>query len=91
MASDKISLQRFGRGKLSLAISAACAGAAPAASAQDADDGALTLEEIIVTATKRDASLQDVPMSIAAFTDDDIVRAGFKQIGDYVAPKQRLL
>jgi len=85
MATDKHSSQDFTRNKLSLAISAACAGAAPGAVAQETDDSVLRIEEIIVTATKREASLQDVPMAITAFTDADIVNEGFKQLDDYVA------
>src|SRR5690606_6856059 len=42
------------------------------------------LEEIVVTATKREASLQDVPIAITAFTEEDIVRQGFQTIDDYV-------
>jgi outer membrane receptor protein involved in Fe transport len=83
MATDNNPSQLFTPGKLSVAVSAACAGVAPNAIAQDAD-GALRLEEIVVTATKREVSLQDVPMSITAFTDEDVVRAGFKQLDDYV-------
>ena len=62
---------------IAVAVSAACAGTQPA-NAQDA------LEEIVVTATKRTANMQDVPLAITAFTDDDIVRQGFKQLDDYV-------
>ena len=62
---------------IAVAVSAACAGTQPA-NAQD------MLEEIVVTATKRTANLQDVPLAITAFTDDDIVRQGFKQLDDYV-------
>jgi iron complex outermembrane recepter protein len=42
-----------------------------------------TLEEVIVTATKREESLQDIPMSITAFTDSMIVHEGFKKLDDY--------
>ena len=75
--------QQFRPRALCVAVSAACAGVAPSALAQDNDD-ALRIEEIIVTATKREASLQDIPMSITAFTDEDIVRQGFKQLDDYI-------
>ena len=61
------SSQLFTRGKLSLAVSAACTGMAPGAAAQETGDTA-RLEEIVVTATKRELSLQDIPMSIVAIT-----------------------
>ena len=42
------------------------------------------LEEIIVTATKRGAlNLQDVPMSITAFSGEAIKIQGFKKLDDY--------
>jgi len=75
--SDAKSLNQFSRTSLGVAVSAAC-GAVPVAQAQD-----VGIEEIVVTATKRAASIQDVPMSILAFTDEDIVREGFKQLDDY--------
>ena len=75
--SDAKSLNQFSRTSLGVAVSAAC-GAVPVAHAQD-----VGIEEIVVTATKRAASIQDVPMSILAFTDEDIVREGFKQLDDY--------
>ncbi len=73
---------------LSAIISAICAGIPAAAYAQDAaqQEGvdSLILEEVLVTATKRGAlNLQDVPMSITAFTNDDIQLQGFKRLDDY--------
>jgi len=70
---------QFSRKSVAVAVSAACAGI-PVAAVQAQEAG---LEEIVVTATKREASIQDVPMSIAAFGGDDIVREGFKQLEDY--------
>ncbi len=71
------------RKALSTAISAICAGV-PLAQAQDANEGNLALEEVIVTATKRGAlSLQDVPVSITAFTGETIKAQGFKSLDDY--------
>ena len=75
---------------LSVVISTICAGI-PTAFAQEAaaEDGqdresTLTLEEVLVTATKRGAlNLQDVPMSITAFTNEDIDLQGFKRLDDY--------
>ena len=42
----------------------------------------VTLEEIVVTARKREESLQDIPISVTAFTADQIDRAGFKTLED---------
>ena len=61
-----------------MAVSAACAGV-PVANAQQS----FAIEEIVVTATKRQASIQDVPMAITAFGNEAIVREGFKQLEDY--------
>ena len=46
---------------------------------------AQALEEVIVTAQKRMQSLQDTPISIAVFTDDQIEQRGISNIGDLAA------
>lgn len=65
----------------SLAVIAAATsiGAAPAF-AQD-DEGA-ALEEIVVTAQRREESLQDVPVAITAFTQEDLERSAAVGIQD---------
>ena len=85
------SAQTYPAKSLSTLISAICAGIPVAAYAQDAaqedggDSGTMVLEEVLVTATKRgDINLQDVPMSITAFTDADITLQGFKRLDDYI-------
>ena len=55
-------------------------GTALAQSEEDAGD----VEEIIVTATKRDEPLQDVPLAISAITPQDIQTRGFSQYADYL-------
>ena len=40
------------------------------------------MEEVIVTARKREEGLQDVPMSVTAFTRQDIERKGITNIAD---------
>ncbi len=44
--------------------------------------GAQELEEIIVTARKRDESLLEVPLSITVFSAEDLSRAGLETLGD---------
>jgi len=53
--------------------------AAPAAVAQEV----APLDEIIVTARKRTESLQDVPISVMAFSADAIAKQGIKSLEDY--------
>lgn len=43
---------------------------------------AVAIEEITVTARKRDESLQDVPIAVSAFSGDFIETLGFKESGD---------
>ena len=49
--------------------------------AQDANDD-LVLEEVIVTATKRELNMQTVPQSIQTFTNEQIIRANFISLTD---------
>ncbi|WP_405227933.1 TonB-dependent receptor [Lentisalinibacter sediminis] len=46
------------------------------------DSSSRVLEEIIVTARKREESLQDAPVSVTAFTSEMITRAGITDIND---------
>ncbi len=48
-----------------------------------AQDG-LELEEVVVTAQRREQSLQDVPISINAFTADTIDKFMFNDVGEYL-------
>ena len=76
------------RRKRNLLLGAACALAlmtafAPMkAFAQDAAAPAQESEEIIVTATKRATAIQDVPFSINAQTQEDILRSGSNNLED---------
>jgi outer membrane receptor protein involved in Fe transport len=58
----------FNKKPLVLAIGAALAGTSPLAQAQSADDDSGLFEEIIVTATSRQASVQDIPYNISAMS-----------------------
>jgi iron complex outermembrane receptor protein len=69
------------RATLLAGLSCLALASAPAA-AQDAPSDSYDGNEIIVTATKRDASLQDVPFSINAQTEQAIERANASTIED---------
>ena len=80
-----IALPHATRSKLALAIATALSGAAamhiaPALAANAAAD---SLEEIIVTARKREENLQDVPISINVFTSKDLQNLSISQFEDY--------
>lgn len=44
----------------------------------------LRIEEVVVTAQQREQSLQEVPISISAFTSDAIEKNMFSDVGEYV-------
>jgi outer membrane receptor protein involved in Fe transport len=72
--------------KISLAVAAALAVApsrAPAAAPADSSTGAL--QEIVVTARKREENLQDVPLSIDVFSKRDMQNLGITGFDDYAA------
>ncbi len=73
---------KYGKTTLSTAIAAAVAPAGQAA-AQEQEVGAeRVLEEVIVTATLREVSMQDLPQSLQAFTTEDITRNAFTSFDD---------
>jgi len=53
-----------------------------AQSVEDTNDN-LTLETIVITATKRTESIQDVPLSVSAITSLKIEREGIREFADY--------
>ena len=58
--------------------------ASSTAIAQDTSGDELLLEEVMVTAQKREQSLQDVPVSVMALTARDIHQLGIQSFSDYV-------
>ena len=66
-----------------LASSALLAAAAIATSAHAQQDVGSTIQELVVTAEKREQSLQDVPVAISAFTSEKRDLLGITSIQDY--------
>ncbi|MDP1601282.1 TonB-dependent receptor [Phenylobacterium sp.] len=64
---------------LSSAIVACVAGTAASAQTQ----GSNMIEELVVTAQKREESLQDVPVAVSAFTDETRDIVGIRSIQDF--------
>jgi iron complex outermembrane receptor protein len=71
---------------LTMATAAACAallGASPPLMAQTGDNSESgILEEVLVTATRREESIYDVPIAITAFTEQTILRQGITDLTD---------
>jgi len=71
---------------LTMATAAACAallGASPPLMAQTGDESKSgILEEVLVTATRREESIYDVPIAITAFTEQTILRQGITDLTD---------
>ena len=68
-----------------VASAVAAALAIPTISTQDSlaqESNNVALEEIIVTATKRELNLQDVGQSIMALSNEDIEKMGIRSMAD---------
>lgn len=65
--------------------------AEPTASSSRADTANGQLEQVVVTAQKREERLQDVPISITAITGQMLERTGAKDINDFVRSVPNLM
>jgi len=78
-------IPQFSSTKLQRNILAATIAAASMAAVQPVVAEQFVLEEIIVTAQKRDQSLQDVPVAISAFSGEALEKASIKNLNQVVA------
>ena len=72
-----------GNSARSLLALAVATGISTVAHAQDGAPSAQGLEEVIVTAERREASLQDTPISVLAFGTADLEGADFRACANY--------
>ena len=84
MADSSFEQKQFRLMPVKQAVMTACGAsvavtAAPAVMAQEQ----VALEEIVVTARKRAENLQDVPVSVQAFSADAIAKQGITGLADY--------
>jgi iron complex outermembrane receptor protein len=69
----------FGMGLLATVLS----GAWPAVSSAQVDAG--PIEEIVITARRREENLQEVPIAVTVFTQETIERAGIERPVDFIS------
>ena len=80
--------RRAAAGSLTLAaVIASILGTVPALADDQAGASAGGLEEVVVTATRREESLQDVPLAVTAISADALTRANINNLGDLTAGK----
>jgi len=81
-------VKKFKRNQLARAISLTLTGSAVAvmiaAPVQAQDSGVGPLEEIVVTATKRETNLQDVPVSIQVLGNTQLENLGVRAFEDFI-------
>ena len=84
ISMGEIAVIKFSRTPVARSVSAVLAGSAivVAAPAQAQDEGAL--EEIVVTAQKREQSLQDVPVSVQVLGSQQLEELNLQNFADYI-------
>jgi iron complex outermembrane receptor protein len=65
-----------------LAASGLAVAPAPGLAQTASDSAEMALEEVVVTARKREESLQDVPMSISAVSGETLEKAGYAELNN---------
>lgn len=82
MAKKPLRWTQFGR-LWAVTVLATCALAAPLVAQTTSDDARDVLEEITVTARKREVALQEAPIAVATFDGDALDRVGVVKLDDF--------
>ena len=75
-----MSSSKFPRGMLHVSIATLSAALSLPVVAQDGSSRTLALEEVVVTAQKRQESLQDTPLAVTAFTNETLQNLGIVDV-----------
>ena len=65
-----------------LSLQSLCAAQAPTTTSAREDPGPEDVQEVVVTATRREERLQDVPISVSAFSQEKLDQQGLRSIDD---------
>lgn len=79
-----MSIGIYSKSALGAAVATAIAGTAGPAAAQDKPQAKRSIEEITVTATKREESMQDVPVAVSALKGEALKELRIGSFQDYV-------
>ena len=83
MSDSRLSTRKLSHAIRSILLVPVVVVAAPTADAQTPDRGASSvLEEIVVTARKREETLQDVPIAVTAFSEQKLEAIGMRSLED---------
>jgi iron complex outermembrane receptor protein len=83
-AGHRSAVRRIGSAVVGLAVAAGSTGVASAQNAAASDEVSTSLQEIVVTATRREESLSKVPVSVSAFSQESLDERGVKDITELV-------
>src|SRR3569833_2156213 len=73
------------RSMIYLTVISLCTACLPAVAQNAADSTAEQLEDVVVTAQRRQEKMQDVPISLTAVTGDQLENFGIKTFTEYAA------
>ena len=82
-AMSDVTNRKYAMTPLAAGVIAALNPSSPAV-AQESEENSRALDEITVTATRRELNLQDVGQSITAFSNEDLAEMGVRSMTEYI-------